>query len=83
MTSTAKQFDAENRRHHRVDRLFARANGLIGDYIKRKRPNEDPLRTSASRRNCSDTYGVMIYQEQVMAAASNRLVPAQHSAAPW
>jgi DNA polymerase III subunit alpha len=44
---------------------------LIGDYIKRKRGlmkirYEHPLLEGI----CADTYGVMIYQEQVMAAAS-------------
>jgi len=44
---------------------------LIGDYIKRKRGlmkirYEHPLLEEI----CADTYGVMIYQEQVMAAAS-------------
>ena len=44
---------------------------LIGDYIKRKRGltkirYEHPLLEEV----CADTYGVMIYQEQVMAAAS-------------
>src|SRR5207248_11315764 len=44
---------------------------LIGDYIKRKKGltkirYEHPLLEEI----CSDTYGVMIYQEQVMAAAS-------------
>jgi DNA polymerase-3 subunit alpha len=46
---------------------------LIGDYIKRKRGltkirYEPPLLAQV----CADTYGVMIYQEQVTAAA-NRL----------
>ena len=46
---------------------------LIGDYIKRKKGltkirYEHPLLEEV----CADTYGVMIYQEQVMAAA-NRL----------
>src|SRR4029453_1166884 len=44
---------------------------LIPDYIKRKRGvtqirYEHPLLEEI----CADTYGVMIYQEQVMAAAS-------------
>src|SRR5438094_6413086 len=44
---------------------------LIGDYIKRKRGlmkirYEHPLLEEI----CAETYGVMIYQEQVMAAAS-------------
>src|SRR2546429_223326 len=44
---------------------------LIGDYIKRKKGltkirYEHPLLEEI----CADTYGVMIYQEQVMAAAS-------------
>ena len=44
---------------------------LIGDYIKRKKgltkiKYEHPLLEEI----CADTYGVMIYQEQVMAAAS-------------
>src|SRR5437868_15188690 len=44
---------------------------LIGDYIKRKKGltkirYEHPLLEEI----CADTYGVMIYQEQVMAAAN-------------
>src|ERR1044072_5693972 len=44
---------------------------LIGDYIKRKKGltrirYEHPLLEEI----CADTYGVMIYQEQVMGAAS-------------
>src|SRR2546430_12556731 len=44
---------------------------LVGDYIKRKKGltnvrYEHPLLEEI----CADTYGVMIYQEQVMAAAS-------------
>ena len=73
MTSTAKQFDVG-----RIDDIIALIAlyrpgpmDLIGDYIKRKKGltkirYEHPLLEEI----CSDTYGVMIYQEQVMAAAS-------------
>jgi DNA polymerase-3 subunit alpha len=73
MTSTAKQFDVG-----KMDDIIALIAlyrpgpmDLIGDYIKRKRGltkirYEHPL----LEQICSDTYGVMIYQEQVMAAAS-------------
>ena len=73
MTSTAKQFDVR-----RIDDIIALIAlyrpgpmDLIGDYIKRKRGlmkirYEHPLLEEI----CADTYGVMIYQEQVMAAAS-------------
>ncbi|MGZ5024941.1 MAG: DNA polymerase III subunit alpha, partial [Chthoniobacterales bacterium] len=73
MTSTAKQFDVQ-----KIDDIIALIAlyrpgpmDLIGDYIKRKRGltkirYEHPLLEEV----CADTYGVMIYQEQVMAAAS-------------
>jgi DNA polymerase-3 subunit alpha len=73
MTSTAKQFDVR-----KIDDIIALIAlyrpgpmDLIGDYIKRKKGltkirYEHPLLEEI----CSDTYGVMIYQEQVMAAAS-------------
>jgi DNA polymerase III subunit alpha len=73
MTGTAKQFDVQ-----KIDDIIALIAlyrpgpmELIGDYIKRKRGltkirYEHPLLEEI----CSDTYGVMIYQEQVMAAAS-------------
>jgi DNA polymerase III subunit alpha len=73
MTSTAKQFDVR-----KIDDIIALIAlyrpgpmDLIGDYIKRKRGlmkirYEHPLLEGI----CADTYGVMIYQEQVMAAAS-------------
>src|SRR5881398_3620209 len=73
MTSTAKQFDVR-----KIDDIIALIAlyrpgpmDLIGDYIKRKRGlmkirYEHPLLEEI----CADTYGVMIYQEQVMAAAS-------------
>src|SRR3954471_21402193 len=73
MTSTAKQFDVQ-----RIDDIIALIAlyrpgpmDLIGDYIKRKKGltkirYEHPLLEEV----CADTYGVMIYQEQVMAAAS-------------
>src|SRR6266487_3728377 len=73
MTSTAKQFDVR-----KIDDIIALIAlyrpgpmDLIGDYIKRKRGlmkirYEHPL----LQEICADTYGVMIYQEQVMAAAS-------------
>src|SRR5205085_752807 len=73
MTSTAKQFDV--RRMDDIIALIALYRpgpmDLIGDYIKRKKGltkirYEHPLLEEI----CSDTYGVMIYQEQVMAAAS-------------
>ena len=73
MTGTAKQFDVQ-----KIDDIIALIAlyrpgpmELIGDYIKRKRGltkirYEHPLLEEI----CADTYGVMIYQEQVMAAAS-------------
>src|SRR5947199_1510472 len=72
MTSTAKQFDVR-----KIDDIIALIAlyrpgpmDLIGDYIKRKRGlmkirYEHPL----LQEICAETYGVMIYQEQVMAAA--------------
>ena len=59
-------------RHHRLIALYRPGPmDLIGDYIKRKKGltkirYEHPLLEEI----CADTYGVMIYQEQVMAAAS-------------
>ena len=73
MTSTAKGFDVQ-----KIDDIIALIAlyrpgpmDLIGDYIKRKRGlmkirYEHPLLEEI----CAETYGVMIYQEQVMAAAS-------------
>jgi DNA polymerase-3 subunit alpha len=73
MTSTSKQFDVQ-----KIDDIIALIAlyrpgpmELIGDYIKRKKGltkirYEHPLLEEI----CADTYGVMIYQEQVMAAAS-------------
>jgi DNA polymerase-3 subunit alpha len=73
MTSTARQFDVQ-----KIDHIIALIAlyrpgpmDLIGDYIKRKKGltkirYQHPLLEEI----CSDTYGVMIYQEQVMAAAS-------------
>src|SRR5438105_4248519 len=73
MTSTAKQFDVG-----KIDDIIALIAlfrpgpmDLIGDYIKRKKGlmkirYEHPLLEEI----CANTYGVMIYQEQVMAAAS-------------
>jgi DNA polymerase-3 subunit alpha len=72
MTSTAKQFEVG-----KIDDIIALIAlyrpgpmDLIGDYIKRKKGltkirYEHPLLEEI----CADTYGVMIYQEQVMAAA--------------
>jgi DNA polymerase III subunit alpha len=73
ITSVSKQFDVQ-----RIEDIMALIAlyrpgpmELIGDYIKRKRGltrirYEHPLLEEI----CADTYGVMIYQEQVMAAAS-------------
>ena len=73
MTSVSKQFDVQ-----KLDDIIALIAlyrpgpmDLIGDYIKRKKgltkiKYEHPLLEEI----CADTYGVMIYQEQVMAAAS-------------
>src|SRR5437762_11414122 len=73
MTSTARQFEVQ-----KIDDIIALIAlyrpgpmDLIGDYIKRKKGltkirYEHPL----LEQICADTYGVMIYQEQVMAAAS-------------
>jgi DNA polymerase III subunit alpha len=73
MTGTAKQFEVQ-----KIDDIIALIAlyrpgpmELIGDYIKRKKGltkirYEHPLLEEI----CADTYGVMIYQEQVMAAAS-------------
>ncbi|MEO8440461.1 MAG: DNA polymerase III subunit alpha [Spartobacteria bacterium] len=75
MTAVSKQLDVQ-----KLDDIMALIAlyrpgpmDLIGDYIKRKKgltkiKYEHPLLEEI----CSDTYGVMIYQEQVMAAA-NRL----------
>ncbi|HEY3661516.1 MAG TPA: DNA polymerase III subunit alpha, partial [Chthoniobacterales bacterium] len=75
MTSVSKQLDVQ-----KLDDIMALIAlyrpgpmDLIGDYIKRKKgltkiKYEHPLLEEI----CSETYGVMIYQEQVMAAA-NRL----------
>ncbi|MGI8955741.1 MAG: DNA polymerase III subunit alpha, partial [Chthoniobacterales bacterium] len=75
MTSVSKQLDVQ-----KLDDIMALIAlyrpgpmELIGDYIKRKKgltkiKYEHPLLEEI----CSETYGVMIYQEQVMAAA-NRL----------
>jgi DNA polymerase-3 subunit alpha len=73
ITSVSKQFDV--RKLDDVIALIALYRPgpmeLIGDYIKRKKGltkirYEHPLLEEI----CADTYGVMIYQEQVMAAAS-------------
>src|SRR5437764_7940412 len=73
MTGTARQFDVQ-----KIDDIIALIAlyrpgpmDLIGDYIKRKKGlmkirYEHPL----LQEICAETYGVMIYQEQVMAAAS-------------
>src|SRR6476660_2621707 len=73
ITSVSKQFDVG-----KLDDIIALIAlyrpgpmELIGDYIKRKKGltkirYEHPLLEEI----CADTYGVMIYQEQVMAAAS-------------
>ncbi|MBV9010016.1 MAG: DNA polymerase III subunit alpha, partial [Verrucomicrobia bacterium] len=73
ITSVSKQFDVRS-----VEDIMALIAlyrpgpmELIGDYIKRKKgltkiKYEHPLLEGI----CADTYGVMIYQEQVMAAAS-------------
>jgi DNA polymerase III subunit alpha len=75
MTSVSKQLDV--RKLDDIMALIALYRpgpmDLIGDYIKRKKGltkirYEHPLLEEI----CADTYGVMIYQEQVMAAA-NRL----------
>ncbi|MGH8099771.1 MAG: DNA polymerase III subunit alpha [Chthoniobacterales bacterium] len=73
MTSVARQFDVGG--INDVIALIALYRPgpmeLIGDYIKRKKGltkirYEHPLLEEI----CADTFGVMIYQEQVMAAAS-------------
>jgi len=73
MTGFCKQFDFKT-----IDDIIALSAlyrpgpmDLIPDYIKRKKglakiKYEHPLLEEV----CADTYGVMIYQEQVMAAAS-------------
>jgi DNA polymerase-3 subunit alpha len=73
MTGFCKQFDFKS-----IDDIIALSAlyrpgpmDLIPDYIKRKKglakiKYEHPLLEEV----CADTYGVMIYQEQVMAAAS-------------
>ncbi|MDQ6625672.1 MAG: DNA polymerase III subunit alpha [Verrucomicrobiota bacterium] len=73
MTSLCKNFDVQ-----KIDDIIALIAlyrpgpmELIPDFIKRKKgltkiKYEHPLLEEV----CSDTYGVMIYQEQVMAAAS-------------
>src|SRR3989440_683613 len=73
ITSVSKQFDV--RKLDDIIALIALYRPgpmeVIGDYIKRKKGltkirYEHPLLEEI----CADTYGVMIYQEQVMAAAS-------------
>src|SRR5438132_4745948 len=73
ITSVSQQFDV--RKLDDIIALIALYRPgpmeLIGDYIKRKKGltkirYEHPLLEEI----CADTYGVMIYQEQVMAAAS-------------
>jgi len=73
ITSVSKQFEV--RKLDDIIALIALYRPgpmeLIGDYIKRKKGltkirYEHPLLEEI----CADTYGVMIYQEQVMAAAS-------------
>jgi DNA polymerase-3 subunit alpha len=73
MTSVSKQLDVQ-----KLDDIMALIAlyrpgpmDLIGDYIQRKKGlkrirYEHPLLEEI----CADTYGVMIYQEQVMAAAN-------------
>ena len=73
MTGTAKQFDVQ-----KLDDIIALIAlyrpgpmDLIPDYIKRKKGltkvrYAHPLLEEV----CADTYGIMIYQEQVMAAAN-------------
>src|SRR5207248_4725000 len=73
MTSVSKQFDVQ-----KIDDIIALIAlyrpgpmELIGDYIKRKKGltkirYEHPL----PEEICADTYGVLIYADQVMAAAS-------------
>ncbi len=73
MTNVSKQLDVQ-----KLDDIMALIAlyrpgpmDLIGDYIKRKRgltkiKYEHPLLEEV----CADTYGVMIYQEQVTAAAN-------------
>jgi len=73
MTSVSKQFDVQ-----KLDDIIALIAlfrpgpmDLIPDYLKRKKgltkiKYEHPLLEEI----CADTYGVMIYQEQVMAAAN-------------
>src|SRR6266487_2916335 len=73
ITSVSKQFDV-GKLHDIIALIALYRPGpmeLIGDYIKRKKGltkirYEHPLLEEI----CADTYGVMIYQEQVMAAAS-------------
>jgi DNA polymerase III subunit alpha len=75
MTSVSKQMDVQ-----KLDDIMALIAlyrpgpmDLIGDYIKRKRGlTKIKYAHPLLEQICSDTYGVMIYQEQVMAAA-NRL----------
>ena len=72
MTSVSKQFDVQ-----KLDDIIALIAlyrpgpmDLIGDYIKRKRLTKIRYEHPLLEEVCADTYGVMIYQEQVMAAAS-------------
>ena len=75
MTSVSKQMDVQ-----KLDDIMALIAlyrpgpmDLIGDYIKRKKGlTKIKYAHPLLEEICSDTYGVMIYQEQVMAAA-NRL----------
>jgi DNA polymerase-3 subunit alpha len=75
MTGVSKQFDVQKLEDIMALIALYRPGPmeLIGDYIQRKKGlkrirYEHPL----LQEICADTYGVMIYQEQVMAAA-NRL----------
>ena len=73
ITSVSKQFDV--RKLDDIIALIALYRPgpmeLIGDYIKRKKGlTKIKYEHPRLEEICADTYGVMIYQEQVMAAAS-------------
>ena len=46
--------------------------GMIDDFIERKRPARRPVRSAGAEGMLEETYGVIVYQEQVM-QISNRL----------
>ena len=62
----------KNRRHHRVDRALSAGADGTDPRLHQAQERADKIRYEHPllEEICADTYGVMIYQEQVMAAAS-------------